>query len=246
MTYARTLGLDEALRGEAPPKTPAKGHTYSSLARLDVEEHVEACSEVINDFVYDQLAAHPELAGHIGRVVGELHDNVASHSAGIGFSVAQYYRRQLELAIVDNGCGMLHNVSRTSRSIRDDESAIRWCLVRGNTTGVVDDMAQWLPPDAIASPYPKSVGVRRKENNHLGEGLWQLAELVRETRGELFIWSGNSRGTINESGDRFEPAPRWPGVAIEVTLPVVDGTAKADMPGSSGRLDALAKRLGIT
>ena len=71
------------------------------------------------------------------RVVGELHDNVASHASGRGFSAAQFYRQgrsRLEIAIADGGSGFLRNVRRVMPNITTHGAAIEWCLKKGNVS----------------------------------------------------------------------------------------------------------------
>lgn len=246
-SYARTIGFEDALAGREPSRRPEKGRSYSALARLEHAEAVEQASEVINEFIYDALADHQALATRIARVVGELHDNVASHAKGVGFSAAQLFDDRVEIAIADAGVGMLRNVQRVRSDLRNDLDAVRWCLEKGNTTAVeVHDLAQWLPEDATGSPFPSGIATTRErvQNHHIGEGLWQLGELVRATRGALLVWSGTAqvlRSEVEETSDSSRP---WQGVAIGLNLPLA-----SDVPGeetwSKADLEDLARRLGI-
>lgn len=247
-SYASTIGLDDALVGREPQRPPERGRSYSALARLDSAAAVERCSEVIDDFVYEQLAAHERLARGIARVVGELHDNVASHARGVGFSAAQRFGTNIEIAVADAGRGMLSNVRRKVPAVSTHEEALAWCLQRGNTTAdAVDEMAQWLPDDAACNPYPPTVKTvaERHANHHMGEGLWQLQELVRTVRGSLLLWTGDARIWVDGDGEKRERAPDWQGLIIEMTLPVAGGAGETGEWTVSDELEALAKRLGI-
>ncbi|MBI1947641.1 MAG: hypothetical protein HYS27_18265 [Deltaproteobacteria bacterium] len=245
-TYSATIGLDDALLGREPGRSFFHGRSYSPLARLESAATVEACSGIIDDFIYDRLAAHKPLAQHIARVVGELHDNVASHARGVGFSAAQVFEGQLELAVVDAGCGMLANARRAKSTITTHAEAIAWCLTRGNTSAdSIDAMAQFLPEDSIGSPFPPSVTTvgQPYANHHLGEGLWRLQELVRAVGGSLFLWSGDARVWIDREATTTTQGPAWDGLVVEMTLPVAGGGGETGQWNEE--LEALATRLGI-
>jgi hypothetical protein len=117
-TYADTTGLSEALRGEPIPvgQTGAlHGRTYSRLTRLSNHNEVDVCNSVIGDLLHRQFPSQENktFVNAVLKVVGELHDNVASHARGVGFSAAQVYTnrpaggQRVEFAIADRGCGML-------------------------------------------------------------------------------------------------------------------------------------------
>ena len=144
-SYADTVGLKSVLAGQAPPEALRKG-TYSPLARLNSPGTVERCTSIVMDFVYPALGQHQPLALQVGRVLGELHDNVASHARGIGFSAAQQYAgTTLRFAVVDCGRGMLSNVRLKVPDIQRHVEAIDWCLERGHTTAdAVEGFAQYL------------------------------------------------------------------------------------------------------
>ena len=118
------------------------------------------------------------VADQLAKVVGELHDNVASHASGLGFSCAQAYNdagaKRIEFALADRGRGMLRNVRELFPEVESHPEAIAWCLKRGNTTArnESDPWAQRLPDDAMVSPFPGNTRPESREDHHIGEGLW--------------------------------------------------------------------------
>ena len=251
--YARTTGLKDVLEGNYrfPQRGGLEGKTYSKLARLSSHPEVDRCNEVIGDLIHHQLAkASPSAVHEFSKVVGELHDNVASHARGTGFSCVQCYDdatgTRIEFAVADAGCGMLRNVKSQVPTLDGDTQAIRWCLVRGNTTASKseDQWEQWLPDDALSNPYPPSVKVRSVEDHHCGEGLWKLQQLVQSWNGSLWIWSG--QGCILHDGSTrrdWITDLSWQGVAIEFSIRVHEA-CEAEQPGLS-EIEDLGRRLGL-
>jgi hypothetical protein len=257
-SYAATTGLSEVLKGNPLPVGQTGGHhgrTYSRLTRLANHNEVDGCNGVISDLLHEQVktAGNERFVHSVVKVVGELHDNVASHARGVGFSAAQLYnvqgKQHIEFAIADCGCGMLFNVRRAKPGITSDKAAIEWCLVRGNTTAVArEEWDQRMPDDVAVSPLPASVRSFTTENHHVGEGLWTLTELVRLAKGALWIWSGDCQYLVDVSGKvattvgGYVP---WKGLAIEVHLDI----DRAQQVGSNGltesKLEQIAVRLGL-
>ncbi len=253
--YAANCGLQAVLEGQyTPPSlTGLQGLTYTRLTRLASPHEVDACNAVINNLFYEQLGENGgEFIRVLSKVVGEMHDNVASHSRGVGFSIAQRYERRggevVQFAIVDSGVGMLRNVASVAPDVTSDERAIAWCLERGNTTAAStgDGWEQRLPEDSLFSPYPPTVCTVTGDNHHQGLGLWHLQEIVRAAAGSFWVASGAGQcrylaGADEPSYDSLEPL--WQGVAIEVELPVPQATT-----GNAARraaLEGLAERLGL-
>lgn len=259
-SYAATIGLDEVLKGTFNPAGQIgrrHGRSYSRLTRLSLHAEVDGCNEVISDVLHEQLVAGDSASQlfvqSVVKVVGELHDNVASHAHGVGYSAVQVYEpdgeRRILFAVADSGCGMLKNASRVSASISSDEDAIKWCLVKGNTSAHQrDGWEQRLPDDCQFSPLPTGVRAFSDENHHAGQGLYELSQLVKLANGGLWIWSGNSSFIRSKNGaERFKTAEdlRWQGVAIEFELSVDTlRTAIGNRVGSA-KLESLAKRLGL-
>lgn len=250
--YAKNNGLLDILQGryEFPKRTGNQGITYSKLTRLSTYSEVEACNQVTNDLIYEHLGALSEdIASKVCGVVGELHDNVASHANGTGFSCGQVYTsgggRRLIFSIADTGCGMSANVRRVCESIQSDDEAIRWCLQRGHTTaGFQHEWAQRLPEDSFFNPYPTTVETTSNENHHVGEGLWRLCELVKLLEGKIWISSGAGsffwqHGKEMTSSNRIN----WNGVAIEFEIDV--GPVIGKNLNSQARLEELAVRMGL-
>lgn len=254
-SYAINCGLQAVLNGQyvPPSMTGLQGSTYTGLTRLVSAHEVDVCNAVINNLFYEQLGENGgEFIRVLSKVVGEMHDNVASHSRGVGFSSAQRYKGRdgdfIQFAIVDSGVGMLRNVKKTTPDVSTDEQAIEWCLQRGNTTAADegDGWEQRLPDDSLVSPYPQTVRTITGDNHHQGLGLWHLRELVRAAGGSFWLASGAGQcrylaGADAPSYDSLSPF--WQGVAIEVELPVPKGAS--ENAARRAALEVLAERLGL-
>ncbi len=91
---------------------------------------------------------------------------------------------------------------------------------------------------------PPTVGVLEYENHHVGEGLYQLSELIRILGGKMWIASGNGEIIYNASEMLVRPSAfNWPGVAIEFQIVVSRGQSLE--PEQDAELEQLAERLGI-
>lgn len=235
-TYAKTIGLAAVLEGAqlSQNRSGLVGSTYSPLARLAQHCEVEAATDTVAGCLRERMGAgdHEHTVNEIFRVIGELHDNVASHARGAGYSALQVYSRgavpRVEFAVVDGGVGLLANARCADPAIDRHESAIRWALIQGNTSARAPDaMAQSLPEDATFNPFPPSVPLRFTENHHLGEGLWQLRRLVVDLDGSLWVMTGNADLLVtpeNHAGSYRRRATVWSGLAIEVNLPICSTT----------------------
>lgn len=246
-SYADTIGLAATIRGEDPqPRAGGlAGYSYSPIAKLDTPVTVEQATNVVTACLYQQLTGTiPLLLTSISHVIGEMHDNIASHAHGAGFSALQYYpaKRCVLFAIADTGVGLLANAARAVKSIHSHQKAIHWCFGRGHTSaGAVDDWAQSAPWDSN-SPYPSSVPIRTDGNNHAGQGLWQLLELVKRAKGSFWVWSGDCELKVPWVGTPkySQSSLFWQGLAIEVMIPV-----ERDLVGTTMDLTHWSERLGI-
>ncbi len=253
MGYADNCGLLAAIQGkyEFPQPSGRQGSRYTKLTRLSSHDEVDRCNSIINDLIFEHFENFGPVASRLAKVVGELHDNVASHARGLGFSCAQVYNnrddsKRIEFAIADGGRGMLRNVRRVLPDMTSHAAAIKWCLERGNTTaGNVDSdgWAQRLPDDAGISPYPTTAKVRRNEDHHIGEGLWKLAELTKSLGGKLWVATGDGEVLLKshqeiEGGNRIN----WTGVAIELELTV--SSDYQPTPAQQSGIEQIASRLG--
>lgn len=252
--YASSNGLKAVLSGgySHPVRSKKQGKSYTKLTRLATHTEVDACNSIINDLIFEQFAGYSErIVGMLAKVVGELHDNVASHASGCGFSSAQVYNdasgRRIEFAIADTGCGMLRNVRRVDPSVVDDPGAIVWCLKKGNTTARstnADGWAQRLPNDAVCNPFPVSVRSVQSEDHHVGEGLWRLHQLIEAVNGSLWVLSGSGEFRYL-GGERNvgKALTAWNGVAIEFEIIVPrDSSPSVER---EDELEELGRRLGI-
>lgn len=253
-SYADNNLLNSALRGnyEFPQRSGNQGVTYTKLTRLATHAEVHMCNTVVNDLIFEQMNGFSEVAvAGLTKVIGELHDNVASHANGTGFSCAQTFcdsdrTRRIQFAIADAGCGMLQNVHRVDPSIVTDMSAIEWCLSKGNTTArnKQDTWAQRLEEDAVVSPFPASVSTFTTDDHHVGEGLWQLGQLIENLQGSLWVLSGIGEYCYKSQKNSTRTSRiDWNGVAIE--FEVVIPADSQPSPEQRIGLESLAKRIGL-
>ena len=81
-------------------------------------------------------------------------------------------------------------------------------------------MAQRLEA-GVPNPYPASVQTRSNENNHLGEGLWSLLQLVGALQGDLWVLTGDAFLHYSPTRQAYSwSGVEWTGVALEVCLPI--------------------------
>jgi hypothetical protein len=239
--YATNVGLMDALRGQSPvPQAGAlSGRTYSPLTRVQCHADVEPSNAKLNGLLRARLAGYEQaMVDRVCKVVGELNNNVASHSQGFGFSAAQVYEgRRLLFAVADSGRGFLHNVRKAADDVRCHDDAIGWAFVRGNTSaGPRSDMGQrWAP----------SVDVSEEEDNHQGLGLAILEELVRLTNGSLWVISGDSNRAMfaGEWVPCDPPGIFWQGVALGLEIPLTQPFNITD--SSYNKYDDLKRELGL-
>lgn len=81
--YAENNGLVDAISGRYsfPIRSGRQGSTYTKLTKLATHQDVDLCNEIVDDLLYSQLQGFDERVIHeLAKVVGELHDNVASHA----------------------------------------------------------------------------------------------------------------------------------------------------------------------
>lgn len=243
--YAGTNGLLGIIdhNRTASVRGGRQGKTYTKLTQLATHDEVDGCNAIVSELIWQQLDGYSRsIVSRLCRVIGELHDNVASHAGGAGFSCAQVYKSQngaeVQFAIADAGCGMPYNVNRAVGSGRSDEEAICWCLKDGNTTSPpCDDWLQRGSP--FAEPFTAQL-----DDHHLGLGLGQLVNLVKATGGELWILSGRGEYLLEPNGEHSQAAfADWQGVAIEMSIPV-PRTSETESTDSQ-TLNDLGRRLGL-
>ncbi len=258
MGYAENSGLRFHIGQceQRPRPGSAVGLTYCQAEKLANPAEVDYCNANIGRFLRTQLSGcqNQALVSATCGVVGELHDNIVSHSHGCGFSAAQYYRsskRVIQIAMADCGRGLNGSV-RQSGQIMSDREAIDWCLKRGNTTAksitpAPDDIfgPQRLPDDSVSNPYPRGVNVHRSDNHHMGEGLYRLTELIANTGGETWIWSGSAQ-ILCTSNSRLPISSdvQWQGTAIGIEIPVA-AFERCEAAQNVDEYESLAKRLKL-
>lgn len=255
--YAENCGLlfHLGLSQEIPIRGGKSGLTYCPIESIIDAAEVDGCNQRIASLLRSQLGSCPNksLVNATCGVVGELHDNIASHARGRGFSAAQVYRggqQVIQIAIADVGQGIGPNVRRAGLDLTDPQ-AIEWCLQRGNTTAnlkkQVDSLIgpQRLGIDSIWTPYPDSTPTTNSDNHHMGEGLYRLTELIRETGGETWIWSGKSAVECKKNARiPIVTDIEWTGTVIAIEIPIV-AFEKCVVALEKPEYDQLAKRLGL-
>lgn len=248
--YAATIGLNECIQRRRPSNKPVRGKTYSPLVQLSTHYDVEESNKVINDLIASQLNHFKSVVEFAYYLVGELHNNVPAHANGAGFSIAQYYSREgvLEVAVADGGCGMLNNVQKAVPTIQSHSEAIKWCLVKGNTTGGEQPFAQYLPDDALSNPYGDNVPTKGDDPNHYaGFGLERLQKFIHLASGEFAVWSGDEYLVSSENKEQiFSALHHWQGVVVVFRLPISgDKALQSYKRDSDEATQNLAERFGI-
>jgi hypothetical protein len=220
--YAEIVGLSEAVRGANPVHVQGflHGRTYSPLEWLHSHEHVHRCNETIGRLLETQLGGdhHRGLRRSLNKIVGELHDNVASHSRGKGFSAAQVYLNRIEYAVADVGCGFLSNARRAAPWLQSDFDGIAWAFVRGNTSAPATPHAGLGFQRGLGED---ETGVSEYAGDeHAGWGLDELRAMIDQTNGDLWVASGAAG--LRYAGGAWVPytlSVPWNGVFIELEVP---------------------------
>lgn len=241
--YSRINGLRSVIDGstEPQPQTGALcGLSYTPLVSLVNHAEVNSCNQRINSVIRTCLREYPRpIINALCKSVGELHDNVAAHADGRGYSAAQVFDRRIELAIADFGVGLLHNAKKVGAATSEAQ-AIEWACERG-TTSVVDD--EWRQRGVDADPDED----HGPDGAHLGLGLWQLRTLVDIAGGTLWLGTGKTSRTF--SNGHWSGTERGPfvdrGLAIEVDMPLDVEEAKLRNIWNTDVSDTLAEELGL-
>ena len=197
--YAETNGLRRAIQKQqlGTAISGLQGQTYSPLIQLFNDSTVNKANQIINDVLHANLAKkYSQFTNELCKVVGELHDNVSSHSNGVGFSCAQVYNKnednsRVELSVADNGRGMQKQVSSFLNKEIEAVESIDWCIQQGNTTWKeLGHFAQKDEEFPTQNGYPEGVQTFSSRNHHLGIGLHRLKSLVELCRGNLWynVW----------------------------------------------------------
>lgn len=225
--YAKTIKIERALglNDTYPHPRKGAGENYSPLVLLESREQTDTATSEINSCIR-RLFGEPEHAEFVSvmcELVGDLLDNVWAHGQSTGFSMAQKWNSppdfNFEFAIADCGMGFLRELQRVgSPNISDDESAIKWCIQKGNSTKKrnVEQWEQRFPPDMMGNPIGKDARVIETDNHHMGLGLAKLIDAVEQFHGTCWLASGNALLFISPDGKHqyIKPPIPWPGVAI--------------------------------
>jgi hypothetical protein len=260
-SYAQNYGLISSLE-QLPLATagnrPRQGRTYCPIQRINSPDNVDYCNDILSNLLRTQLAScrNQRLVSATCHVIGEIHDNVASHARDRGFSAAQVYtgnKKYIQIAVADIGQGIGGSLRSAGTEYQEwtDEEALKWCLVRGNTTAKLRQPKEdLLGPQRIDyyshhNPYPSETPVSSDTNNHMGEGLFRLVELIKETRGKTWIWSGRS-SMLNDKGSTIwiDPELDWKGTVVAIEIPV-DAFQTSTVAENTLEFEKLAEKLGL-
>lgn len=111
-SYLESIGFYNELWGvPITVNRHSDGFSYSPLILLDEQLKTNDATSTINSCIKRLLTNKNSCVNDLCEVVGELHDNVWAHGKGVGFSIAQYYRKlkRIEFAVVDCGIGFLES-----------------------------------------------------------------------------------------------------------------------------------------
>lgn len=226
--YLRNIRFYENLYNIPQHTTRMKeGISYSPLTIIDTHNTVNIATDTITSCIKNNINKD-DLVCELDNVIGELHDNVCSHGKTFGFSMAQVYRERIDFAISDLGGGFLKVLQRAGvPNINNDLDAIKWCLIKNNTSTkfenreeLDDPWRQSVPWDLIGQS-PMGNYSFHEEDNHQGLGLDALLELHKKfSDSKLQIASGKI-GVEYRNGDiyRTDSNVEWEGVAINLTIP---------------------------
>lgn len=229
--YAPAIALEKALGGidRYPYERKNSGENYSELVLLNSVDDTDKANGTINSCIRKLFASEAlsNFVKDLCDVVGDLHDNVWSHGRSTGFSMAQKWKNPInnegfffEFALADCGLGFLSELKRVGLPIQCDESAISWCIEKGNSSKKLKDTddgwSQRLPPDSTGNPMPGISKIVTSENHHMGLGLAKLTQLVTTYQGDLWLSSGEKTLFISSDGTKSftNNAQRWQGVAL--------------------------------
>jgi len=238
--YAKAILFFDCL-GEIGAYTQSRrnnGVVYSTIEHLHSrdlanESHSRICNLIRTQVSNCKTTETDKINNGLNEfldVIGELHDNVVSHSKGDGYSMAQAYRRNSEInnivfSITDNGIGFLDELRSRGIQVRNNQEAIEWCIQEGNSTKKPieeDSWAQRLPEDALESPFGPDIGTFEDNNgnNHQGLGLARLLNLCLKFSADLIIITGDTCLLLDNQGNKryIELASDWKGVAISVQI----------------------------
>ncbi|TGN08609.1 hypothetical protein [Leptospira bandrabouensis] len=152
-------------------------------------------AECFESFFSGNVYQESGYRSQVFKTIGELHDNVSSHSGSSGYSIAQICNDKFEFSISDFGKGFLAELKQNmpGLQITMDSDAIKWCLQKGNTTKRSDEFDQYLPVDFVGQSPMTGVkhSWRNDGNHHQGFGLFLLHELALKFGGILEIASGS-------------------------------------------------------
>ncbi len=225
--YAKAICIERALGhiDTYPYRRKGVGDNYSPLVLLESREQTDIAAGEINSCIRG-LFGEPEYAEFVSTIcelVGDLLDNVWAHGKATGFSMAQKWNNppdfNFEFAVADYGIGFLRELQRVGTpNIHDHESAIKWCIERGNSTKkrIIDEWQQRLPPDVMGNPIGKHARVVESDNHHMGLGLAKLIDAVEKFHGRCWLASGDTLLFISPDAKyTYSKLPiEWHGVAI--------------------------------
>ena len=240
-SYLESIGFYNELWGTPiTVNRHSDGFSYSPLILLDEQLKTNDATSTINSCIKRLLNNKSSCVNDLCEVVGELHDNVWAHGKGVGFSIAQYYRKpkRIEFAVVDCGIGFFSELKNAHiPKIENHKDAIQWCLQRGNSSKKYkerfdDGWGQRVPYDVTFESNPFSqIGISQvsvdNDNHHEGLGLAKLVDLIKATNGNLQIISGNTLFEIknNDSSEGIYSTidHEWKGVIIAFSIPTTLG-----------------------
>jgi len=182
-------------------------HTLVELTKVEHERQVDEAVDRLATALAGKLSADRlEAFKHPLRyVLSELLLNALSHAKREGRSGAavwvacQYYRKNkgVQLAVVDNGCGLLETL-RYSRHLPEKTHAAA--------------IPTALKPFVSCNP---DLGLPGGTANR-GIGLTTTAKIAQSARGRLLIVSGDAGMYSDGRPFRLEGGAKWDGVAISM------------------------------
>lgn len=162
---------------------------------------------------YDPNAAPDEMTGYqphdyllkpLHYLFSELLENALTHAKRAGYKdarawvAAQYYpsKDKIQLAVVDDGCGLLSSLSKHPRlASKSHEAAIRLAF----------------EPRVTCNP---DLEIRPNETVNQGVGLTIIREIAVRGRGVLRLVSGDTLLELSRGRETTGPTTPWQGVVL--------------------------------
>ncbi|TGM45986.1 hypothetical protein [Leptospira vanthielii] len=234
-SFANTIGFNTKIPTNITPQQvdrPKMGKNYSMIQEITDKDFIDIATgniaECFESFFSENVYIKSGYRSQVFKTIGELHDNVSSHSGTSGYSIAQICNDNFEFSISDYGKGFLGELKQNlpTLGIDSDAEAIKWCLQKGNTTKGTEEFDQYLPSDFIGQSPMSGVrhSWRTDGSHHQGFGLYLLHELAIKFGGVLEIATGSCYYKLAHNGQECYTVleEKIAGVSVSISFNLSD------------------------